>query len=192
MSGNGEALVASSRRSGLLVEYAGGKFTFKSGKTGDSSSIEIRATETTASAARADNLNVQAYTVGGLMAKTLFGLAADTAKTRTENNKNQITKPVESLVENLPTVRGQESTPARLTLEMRWVSIPSKLSTLPAANQSITAVIDGVTNTVKLTLGQYNIDTFVEELQNKLNLMADANGKTVSNVVVGSILQKLR
>ena len=31
--GNGEALVASSRRSGLLVEYAGGKFTFKSGKT---------------------------------------------------------------------------------------------------------------------------------------------------------------
>ena len=45
--GNGEALVASSRRSGLLVEYAGGKFTFKSGKTGDSSSIEIRATETT-------------------------------------------------------------------------------------------------------------------------------------------------
>ena len=54
-----------------------------------------------------------------------------------------------------------------------------------AANQSITAVIDGVTNTVKLTLGQYNIDTFVEELQNKLNLMADANGKTVSNVVVG-------
>ena len=42
-----------------------------------------------------------------------------------------------------------------------------------------------MTNTVKLTLGQYNIDTFVEELQNKLNLMADANGKTVSNVVVG-------
>ena len=54
-----------------------------------------------------------------------------------------------------------------------------------AANQNITAVIDGVTNTVKLTLGQYNIDTFVAELQTKLNLMADANGKTVSNVVVG-------
>ena len=46
-------------------------------------------------------------------------------------------------------------------------------------------MIDGVTNTVKLTLGQYNIDTFVEELQNKLNLMADANGKTINNVVVG-------
>ena len=45
-------------------------------------------------------------------------------------------------------------------------------------------MIDGVTNTVKLTLGQYNIDTFVEE-PTSFNLMADANGKTVSNVVVG-------
>ena len=182
--GNGEALVASSRRSGLLVEYAGGKFTFKSGKTGDSSSIEIRATETNASKGNADNVNVAAYTVGGLMSKTLLGLAADTAKTRTENNKNQITKPVESLVENLPTVRGQESTPARLVGNAMGVDTEQAFN-VTAANQSITAVIDGVTNTVKLTLGQYNIDTFVEELQNKLNLMADANGKTVSNVVVG-------
>ncbi|MGB0559083.1 MAG: flagellar hook-basal body complex protein [Pseudohongiellaceae bacterium] len=182
--GNGEALVASSRRSGLLVEYAGGKFTFKSGKTGDASSIEVRATETNASKGNADNVNVAAYTVGGLMSKTLLGLAADTAKTRTENNKNQITAAVESLVENLPTVRGQESTAAKLIGNAMGVDTEQAFN-VSAANQNITAVIDGVTNTVKLTLGQYNIDTFVAELQTKLNLMADANGKTVSNVVVG-------
>ena len=54
-----------------------------------------------------------------------------------------------------------------------------------SANQSITAVIDGVTNTVKLTLGQYNIDTFTAELQTQLNRMADSNGKTINNIVVG-------
>ena len=37
--GNGTALTASSRRSGLEVTYAGGKFTFKSGTTGDASRI---------------------------------------------------------------------------------------------------------------------------------------------------------
>ena len=33
--GNGAALVASSRRSGMVVDYAGGVFSFKSGTTGD-------------------------------------------------------------------------------------------------------------------------------------------------------------
>ena len=182
--GNGEALVASSRRSGLEVTYAGGKFSFKSGTTGDASSIEIRATETAASAANADGVNVAAYTAGGLLAKSLLGLAADTAKTRTANNKNQITASVESLIENLPTVRGQVSQPARLTGNAMGVDTEQAFN-VTAGNQSITAVIDGVTNTLMLTLGQYNIDTFVAELQNKINLMSDANGKSISNVVVG-------
>jgi flagellar hook-basal body protein len=101
-----------------------------------------------------------------------------------ENNKNQITAAVSSLVENLPTVRGQASTPAVLTGNAMGVDTEQAFN-VTAANQDITAVIDGITNTVKLTLGQYNIDTFTVELQTQLNRMADANGKTVSNVTVG-------
>jgi len=182
--GNGAAITAADRRSGIEVTYAGGKFNFKSGTTGDGSSIEVRAKETAVSAARADNLAVAAYTPGGLVAKSLLGIVADTTKTRTENNKNQITAAVTSLVENLPTVRGQASTAAVLTGNAMGVDTEQAFN-VSAANQSVTAVIDGVTSTVKLTLGQYNIDTFTVELQTQLNRMADANGKTVSNITVG-------
>ena len=182
--GNGAAITASDRRSGIEVTYAGGKFNFKSGTTGDGSSIEVRAKETAVSAARADNLAVAAYTPGGLVAKSLLGIVADTTKTRTENNKNQITAAVTSLVENLPTVRGQVSKAAVLTGNAMGVDTAQAFN-VSAANQDVTAVIDGVTNTVKLTLGQYNIDTFTDELQTQLNRMADANGRTVSNITVG-------
>jgi flagellar hook-basal body protein len=182
--GNGAAITAADRRSGIEVTYAGGKFNFKSGTTGDGSSIEVRATETAVSAARADNLAVAAYTTGGLMSKSLLGVVADTTKTRTVNNKNQITAAVTSLVENLPTVRGQASTAAVLTGNAMGVDTAQAFN-VSAANQDVTAVIDGVTNTVKLTLGQYNIDTFTVELQTQLNRMADANGRTVNNITVG-------
>ena len=176
--------VPASARAGIEVTYAGGKFSFKSGSTGDSSSISIRAGETAASQLLNGAVGNIAYSVGGLMAGALLGLSADTTKTRTVNNANQITEAVESLVENLPTVRGQLSTAAKLTGNAMGVDTEQAF-VVSAANQSITAVIDGVTNTVNLTLGQYNIDTFTAELQTKLNLMADANGKTVSNIKVG-------
>jgi flagellar hook-basal body protein len=182
---NGAALTASSRRAGLEVSYAGGKFTFKSGKTGDSSSIEVRATETTVSAANVLGLPAtMAYTTGGLKARDLLGLAADATKSRAINNAPQKTEAVESLVENIPTVRGQESLTAILTGNAMGVDTDQAFN-VSAANQSITAVIDGVTQTIKLTLGQYNIDTFTAELQTQINRMSDANGKTVSNVTVG-------
>ena len=182
--GNGAPLVASSRRSGLEVTYAGGKFSFKSGTTGDSSSISIRAQETQASQVLNGAVGNLAYGPGGLLAGALFGLSADTTKTRDVNNVNQITEAVESLVENIPTVRGQLSTKAVLTGNAMGVDTEQAFN-VTAANQSVTAVIDGITSTVQLTLGQYNIDTFVAELQTQLNRMADANGKTVSNIVVG-------
>ena len=175
--GNGTALTASSRRSGLEVTYAGGKFTFNSGTTGDASSISIRATSDL-------NEATPTFTAGGIRAGALFGLSANGGLTLTNNNKNQITEAVSSLVENLPTVRGQASQPARLVGNAMGVDTEQAFN-VTAANQSITAVIDGVTNTVKLTLGQYNIDTFTAELQTQLNRMADANGKTINNVVVG-------
>ena len=181
---NGAALTASSRRAGLEITYAGGKFAFNSGSTGDSSSIEVRATETAVSAANVLGLPAtMAYTTGGLMAGNLFGLSADVTKSREVNNKLQITAAVESLVENIPTVRGQTSTAAILTGNAMGVDTEQAFN-VTAANQSITAVIDGVTQTISLTLGQYNIDTFTVELQTQLNRMSDTNGKTVSNITV--------
>ena len=175
--GNGAALVASSRRSGLEVTYAGGKFTFKSGTTGDASSIHVRATSD-------EDEATPVHTQGGLAAQKLLGLSADNAKTLTENNKNQVTLANLSLVENIPTVRGQKSQPARMTGNAMGVDTEQAFN-VTAANQSVTAVIDGITGNLKLSLGQYNIDTFVAELQTQINRMSDANGKTVNNVVVG-------
>jgi len=100
------------------------------------------------------------------------------------NNKDQITAAVESLAENIPTVRGQKSTAAFLTGNAMGVDTEQAFN-VTAANQSVTAVVDGITNTFNLKLGQYNIDTFVTQLQTQLNRMADANGKSVSNLVVG-------
>jgi len=175
--GNGAALVASSRRSGLEVTYAGGKFTFKSGTTGDESSIHVRASSN-------ENEATPTHTLSGLAAQKLLGLSADNAKTLTENNKNQVTLANLSLVENIPTVRGQQSQPARMTGNAMGVDTEQAFN-VTAANQSVTAVIDGITGNLKLSLGQYNIDTFVAELQTQINRMSDANGKTVNNVVVG-------
>jgi flagellar hook-basal body protein len=175
--GNGAALVASSRRSGLEVTYAGGKFTFKSGTTGDASSIHLRATSD-------EDEATPVHTQGGLAAQKLLGLSADNTKTLTENNKNQVTLANLSLVENIPTVRGQKSQAAKMTGNAMGVDTEQAFN-VTAANQSVTAVIDGITGNLKLSLGQYNIDTFVAELQTQINRMSDANGKTVNNVVVG-------
>jgi flagellar hook-basal body protein len=172
--GNGAALVASSRRSGMVVEYAGGVFTFKSGTTGDSSSIKMIAANDGAAAPTIDPK-------GGAMAVSLFGLdgVGGTLAEITQETKSAL-----SLVENIPTVRGQASTKAKLTGSAMGVDTGQAFS-VNAANQTVTVVIDGITQAVKLALGQYNTDTFIAEFQKRINLMADANGKTVSNVVVG-------
>ena len=175
--GNGTALVEASRRSGMKVDYAGGIFTLNSGTTGDSSSIKIIASHTLPALPAAQ---VPAMTVGGTMAGTLFGM--DVTGTTVEAITSE-TKPVESLIENIPTVRGQKSTPAFLTGNAMGVDTGQAFN-VTAANQGVTVVIDGVTATVKLALGQYNIDTFTAELQAKINLMSDANGKTINNIKV--------
>ena len=119
---------------------------------------------------------------GGNQAVALFGLTIDTAKPPRNNSLK--TDVVESPVNNIPTQRGAASTPAFLTGNAMGVDTGQAFN-VTAVNQSITAVIDGVTNTIKLDLGQYNIDTFQTELAKQLNLMADANGKSISNVKVG-------
>ena len=174
VTGNGTALVASSRRSGMEVTYAGGVFTFNSGTTGDASSIKIIASNTV------DGAGVPTLTTGGLMARDLFGLDG---VGNTVDLITQETKAALSLIENIPTVRGQASTKAFLTGNAMGVDATQAFN-VTAANRSVTVVVDGVTQAVQLSLGQYNIDTFVEEFQNKINLMADANGKTVNGVVV--------
>jgi flagellar hook-basal body protein len=176
--GQGATLLSSSsQQSGLLVTYAGDKFIFSSGVTGDSSAIQVRATQSTAAGGLALN-----DTSGGGEAVNMFGIPIDTTKTPAQNILEE--KSVEDPVNNIPTVRGAVSTAAVLTGNAMGVDTSQAFS-VTSNNQSVTAVIDGVTNTVKLSLGQYNIDTFQTELAKQLNLMADANGKTISNVSVG-------
>jgi len=175
--GNGTALAQASRRSGIVVEYGGGVFTFKSGTTGDASSIKIQA--------KNDGADPPVFTAAGTLAGNLFGFKTTGALADVAIE----TEAALSLVDNIPTVRGQISSPAVLTGAAMGVDTTQAFN-VTAANRTVTAVIDGVTQSVKLDIGQYNIDTFIEHMQDKLNLMADSNGKTVSNVTVGFDAEK--
>ncbi|HBJ90246.1 MAG: flagellar biosynthesis protein FlgE [Gammaproteobacteria bacterium] len=167
---------------GITVSYAGNQFTFSSGVTGDGSSIEVRPTMTGATLVGGVATTTTLDHVGGNQAIALFGFSPDA--TKPPRNNSLKTDVVESPVNNIPTQRGAASTPAFLTGNAMGVDTGQAFN-VTAVNQSITAVIDGVTNTIKLDLGQYNIDTFQTELAKQLNLMADANGKSISNVKVG-------
>ena len=89
-----------------------------------------------------------------------------------------------SQINNLPAVRGQSSTAAVVTGNQMGVD-PRKSFLVNADNQNVTVIVDGISAQIKLTMGQYSIGTFTEHLESKINLMADALGRTVSGVTVG-------
>jgi len=89
-----------------------------------------------------------------------------------------------SQINNLPAVRGQTSTAAVVTGNQMGVD-PRKSFLVNADNQNVTVIVDGISAQIKLTMGQYSIGTFTEHLESKINLMADALGRTVSGVTVG-------
>mgnify|MGYP002634021892 CR=1 FL=1 len=89
-----------------------------------------------------------------------------------------------SQINNLPAVRGQSSTAAIVTGNQMGVD-PRKSFLVNADNQNVTVIVDGISAQIKLTMGQYSIGTFTEHLESKINLMADALGRTVSGVTVG-------
>ena len=163
---NGSALAAADQRFGIGVEYSDGQFLFKSGQTGDQSSLEI--TLNTEGEGDAETL-----TDASALASALFGFS------ETQSIAAQY-----SQVNNLPTLRGQNSLPATVTGNAMGVDATESFS-VTAANRNLTVIVDGISSQINLDLGQYSIGTFTKHLQDKVNLMADSLGRSVSGVKVG-------
>ena len=108
------------------------------------------------------------------MAQTLLGMEA----------VGHVVQAETSQINNLPAVRGQLSSPAVVTGNQMGVD-PRKSFLVNTDNQNVTVIVDGISAQIQLTLGQYSIGTFTEHLQSKINLMADALGRSVSGVTVG-------
>ena len=169
---NGSTISTKNQRYGLKVEYQDGAFLFSSGSTGDASSIEI-------------SLNTEVVgentvlTAASELAKTLLGMDA----TAEGPVVGQILAQT-SAVNNLPTLRGQGSEPAKVVGNQMGVD-PTTNFAVTAANKNLTVIVDGISSQVNVDEGNYSIGTFTKELQTKINLMADALGRTVNGVVVG-------
>ena len=126
-----------------------------------------------ASGTTGDESSLAITNVSG-MAQTLLGMEADGHLVEAETSQ----------INNLPAVRGQLSSPAVVTGNQMGVD-PRKSFLVNTDNQNVTVIVDGISAQIQLTEGQYSIGTFTEHLQSKINLMADALGRSVSGVTVG-------
>ena len=154
---NGSVLrQANDQRAGISVSYAAGQFSFKSGTTGDGSSLKIETPST-----------------NGI---DLLGM--------TDDSSSFEVKPQVSLVNNLPAVRGTASSPAVVNGSPMGVD-PSRSFEVTQDNKTLTVIVDGISAQIELTQGSYSIGTFTQHLEDKINLMADSLGRTVSGVEVG-------
>ncbi len=126
-----------------------------------------------ASGSTGDSSSIKIDTVDP-MATNLLGMDA----------LGHLVKAETSQINNLPAVRGQSSTAAVVTGNQMGVD-PRKSFLVNADNQNVTVIVDGISAQIKLVMGQYSIGTFTEHLESKINLMADALGRTVSGVTVG-------
>ena len=115
------------------------------------------------------------------MGATLFGLDYDATKTDSENTMSVVEET--SAVANIPAVRGQISSPAIVTGNQMGVD-PRAPFAVTIYNRSVTVIVDNISAQVQLDLGDYSIGTFTQELEKKINLMADALGRQVSGVKV--------
>jgi len=163
---NGTALAAADQRFGISVEYSDGQFLFKSGQTGDQSSLEITLNTELVN-------NVATLTAASQLASSLFGFS-----------ETQSVAAQYSQVNNLPTLRGQTSLPATVVGNAMGVDATESFS-VTAANRNLTVIVDGISSQINLELGQYSIGTFTKHLQDKINLMADSLGRSVSGIKVG-------
>ena len=171
---NGTALSASDQRYGMKVDYSDGKFSFKSGKTGDASSITIELNgEDAAGKSELVNADESNLTASSALAKALFGMSA-TQSVAAQNSQ----------VNNLPTLRGQASKPAFVTGNAMGIDASESFS-VTAANKNLTVIVDGISSQINLTEAQYSIGTFTTHLQDKINLMADSLGRSVGGIKVG-------
>lgn len=170
------ALMTSVRdqRYGISVTYSDGRFQVKSGTTGDQSSLSIQLnTSAPAAPAAGEEPTAPALTSGSALAQELFGFPDD----------GFAVTPQSSQINNLPTVRGQVSLPAIVNGKQMGID-PRRSFSVTAANQNLTVIIDGISSQIRLNPGQYSIGTFTQHLQQRINLMADSLGRSVSGVKV--------
>jgi len=154
------ATAANNQRYGISITYTENKFIVSSGTTGDESSLAI------------SDVSAMAQDLLGMDANG-YVVQAETAQIKAESSQ----------INNLPAVRGQRSEPATVRGTQMGVD-PRKSFQVNADNQNVTVIVDGISAQIKLDEGQYSIGIFTEHLQDKVNLMADALGRTVSGVKV--------
>ena len=172
---NGVALSLSDQRYGISVEYSDGQFLFKSGETGDQSSIEITLNTETVTEGEE---TTEVLTAASQFASDLLGLTA-----------TQAVAAQYSQVNNVPTLRGQGSQPAFVTGNAMGVDATESFS-VTAANRNLTVIVDGISSQINLTEGQYSIGTFTKHLQDQINLMADSLGRSVSGLRLTTMKRK--
>ncbi len=164
---NGSLLTSNrDQRFGMSVSYSDSAFFIRSGSTGDTSSIKIQL--------NTEVLNgTLVFTSASTFAQDIFGIS----------DAGESVLPQVSQINNLPTIRGQLSSPAVVTGNQMGID-PRKSFSVTASNRNLTVIVDGVSSQIQLTQGQYSIGTFTKHLQDKINLMADALGRQVSGVRV--------
>jgi flagellar hook-basal body protein len=109
----------------------------------------------------------------GILAQSLFGIS----------ELGNFVSPETSQIYNVPAVRGQASQPAVVTGNPMGID-PRKSFDVNSDNSSMTVIIDSISAQIDLTEGLYSIGTFTEHVQEKINLMADSLGRTVSGITV--------
>ena len=159
-----ELSTAREQRYGAKVTYSDGRFNVRSGTTGDSSSIAMSLNT---------NTGTTALTTGSTMALNLLGFPQVGLSVSAQTSQ----------INNLPTVRGQLSSAVALVGKQMGID-PRRSFAVTAANRNLTVIVDGISAQVRLDAGQYSIGTFTKHLQDKINLMADNLGRTVSGVKV--------
>jgi flagellar hook-basal body protein len=107
------------------------------------------------------------------LAQSLFGIS----------ELGNFVSPETSQIYNVPAVRGQASQPAVVTGNPMGID-PRKSFDVNSDNSSMTVIIDSISAQIDLTEGLYSIGTFTEHVQEKINLMADSLGRTVSGITV--------
>lgn len=164
---NGSDLnISRDQRFGAKVTYSDGKFMIRSGTTGDLSSINV--------SLNTDNSGpAPVLTDASALAAELLGIPASGLLVNAQTSQ----------INNLPTVRGQASTPPIFLGKQMGVD-PRRSFSVTAANRNLTVIINGISAQIRLEPGQYSIGTFTKHMQDRINLMADNLGRTVSGVKV--------
>ena len=149
------------QRYGIVVEFLPNT---EEGGVGGSFSISSGTTGDS-SAIRIENVSDDA--------KSLFGFDID--------NPSAVLEVVAE--EGSTAVRGVESTAARVF--GKPVSIdPDETFFMDDLSNQFTVTVDSVTETFRLPVGNYNLNSFKTALQNRINAMQDNRGTSISGVVV--------